>query len=145
EVQPSHWLKRNGRSVARAEFDAVEKSDDCHPSQLGLSRTRTLAAAAGAGRGKCCRTEGGSAGTQRLRLPHHPISERRHLAIALGPSYWHSSLEPGDTLTPRAQLPGDVQADVAVVGAGFAGLWTAYYLLKADPARHVVVLEAETA
>jgi len=60
-------------------------------------------------------------------------------------SYWHDSLEPGDALTPRAALPGDRQADVVIVGAGFAGLWTAYYLLKADPARRVVVIDAQTA
>ena len=32
-----------------------------------------------------------------------------------------------------------------MVGAGFTGLWTAYYLLGADPGLRVVVLEAETA
>ena len=32
-----------------------------------------------------------------------------------------------------------------VVGAGFTGLWTAYYLLVADPSLRVTVLEAETA
>ncbi len=60
-------------------------------------------------------------------------------------SYWHDSLEHGDTLTPRASLPGDRKADVVIVGAGFGGLWTAYYLLRADPALRVVVIEAETA
>jgi glycine/D-amino acid oxidase-like deaminating enzyme len=34
--------------------------------------------------------------------------------------------------------------DVVVVGAGFTGLWTAYYLLRADPTLRVTVLEAET-
>jgi glycine/D-amino acid oxidase-like deaminating enzyme len=34
--------------------------------------------------------------------------------------------------------------DVAVVGGGFTGLWTAYYLMRADPSLRVVVLEAET-
>jgi len=34
---------------------------------------------------------------------------------------------------------------VAIVGAGYTGLWTAYYLRKADPALRVVVLESETA
>jgi glycine/D-amino acid oxidase-like deaminating enzyme len=38
-----------------------------------------------------------------------------------------------------------VRADVAVVGAGFTGLWTAYYLLRSDPTMRVVVLEKETA
>jgi glycine/D-amino acid oxidase-like deaminating enzyme len=46
---------------------------------------------------------------------------------------------------PRDPLPGDLQADVAIVGAGFTGLWTAYYLLRTDPTLRVVVLEAETA
>jgi glycine/D-amino acid oxidase-like deaminating enzyme len=60
-------------------------------------------------------------------------------------SYWHDSLEPGDDLAPRAALPGDRQADVVIVGAGFGGLWTAYYLLRANPALKVIVLEAQTA
>jgi glycine/D-amino acid oxidase-like deaminating enzyme len=34
---------------------------------------------------------------------------------------------------------------VAIVGAGFTGLWTAYYLLVADPHLRVAVVEAETA
>ncbi len=33
--------------------------------------------------------------------------------------------------------------DVAVVGGGFTGLWTAYYLARAQPGLDVVVLEAE--
>ncbi|TDU89742.1 glycine/D-amino acid oxidase-like deaminating enzyme [Kribbella voronezhensis] len=45
----------------------------------------------------------------------------------------------------RAALPGDRTADIAIVGAGYTGLWTAYYLLKADPKLRIVVLEAETA
>lgn len=34
-------------------------------------------------------------------------------------------------------------ADVVIVGGGYTGLWTAHYLLQADPALDVVVLEAE--
>jgi glycine/D-amino acid oxidase-like deaminating enzyme len=34
--------------------------------------------------------------------------------------------------------------DVAVVGAGFTGLWTAYYLARTDPSLRIAVLEAET-
>jgi glycine/D-amino acid oxidase-like deaminating enzyme len=45
----------------------------------------------------------------------------------------------------RPGLEGDRDADVAIVGAGFTGLWTAYYLAKADPTLRIVVLEAETA
>ena len=34
-------------------------------------------------------------------------------------------------------------ADVVIVGAGFTGLWTAHYLLSAEPSLDVVLLEAE--
>ena len=45
----------------------------------------------------------------------------------------------------RPSLPGGTQADVCIVGAGFTGLWTAYYLKRADPGLRVVVLEQEFA
>jgi glycine/D-amino acid oxidase-like deaminating enzyme len=51
---------------------------------------------------------------------------------------------PGE-LTPRPSLPGPIDVDVAVVGAGFTGLWTAYYLAAADPHLRVAVLEREIA
>jgi glycine/D-amino acid oxidase-like deaminating enzyme len=60
-------------------------------------------------------------------------------------SMWHDTLEPDDPGTPRPPLGGDLDADVAIVGAGFAGLWTAYHLLSADPTVGVVVLERDTA
>lgn len=59
------------------------------------------------------------------------------------PSMWLQ--ECGDDLTPRPPLPGDIDADVAIVGAGFTGLWTAYHLLREDPTMRVVVLEREIA
>lgn len=43
----------------------------------------------------------------------------------------------------RAPLPGDRDADVVIVGAGYTGLWTAYYLLEADPSLRVTILEKE--
>jgi glycine/D-amino acid oxidase-like deaminating enzyme len=60
-------------------------------------------------------------------------------------SFWHDTLPPEDTLEPRPVLGGDADADVAIVGAGYTGLWTAYYLLGLDPGLRVVVLEAEIA
>ena len=57
-------------------------------------------------------------------------------------SYW---LETAGDLTPRPRLDGSTDADVAIVGAGYTGLWTAYYLLRRDPSLRVVVLEAEIA
>ena len=42
----------------------------------------------------------------------------------------------------RPALPGPAEADVCIVGAGYTGLWTAYYLNQADPTLRIVVLEA---
>ena len=47
--------------------------------------------------------------------------------------------------SPRPSLPGSTEADVCIVGAGYTGLWTAYYLNRADPALRIVVLEASFA
>ncbi|MGI5525587.1 NAD(P)/FAD-dependent oxidoreductase [Micromonospora sp. CA-259024] len=58
-------------------------------------------------------------------------------------SYWLSTLD--EPLTPRPALPGDADADVVIVGAGYTGLWTAYHLARADPALRVIVLEMEIA
>lgn len=46
---------------------------------------------------------------------------------------------------PRPPLGGDVDVDVAVVGGGYTGLWTAYELLGLDPGLRVAVLERHTA
>jgi glycine/D-amino acid oxidase-like deaminating enzyme len=58
-------------------------------------------------------------------------------------SFWHDTV-PG-TLAAGDPLPGDVEADVAIVGAGFTGLWTAYYLAQRDPGLRIVVCEREIA
>ncbi|GAB3940929.1 FAD-dependent oxidoreductase [Kribbella albertanoniae] len=50
----------------------------------------------------------------------------------------------GTAEVTRAPLAGDRDADVVIVGAGYTGLWTAYYLAKADPSLRIVVLERET-
>ena len=57
--------------------------------------------------------------------------------------FWWRAL--GGASVTRPPLEGDAEADVAIVGAGFTGLWTAYYLARADPALRIVVLEAESA
>ncbi|MFF1819032.1 NAD(P)/FAD-dependent oxidoreductase [Kribbella sp. NPDC058245] len=48
-----------------------------------------------------------------------------------------------DPQVTRSPLAGDRDADVVIVGAGYTGLWTAYYLAKADPSLRIVVLEKE--
>jgi len=58
-------------------------------------------------------------------------------------SFWHDSAK--DFQETRNRLETDIHADVAIVGAGYTGLWTAYYLKKNNPALNIVIVEAETA
>ncbi|MEI7915001.1 MAG: FAD-dependent oxidoreductase [Mycobacteriaceae bacterium] len=55
-------------------------------------------------------------------------------------SHWFDRLP-----EPRSPLPGDRDADVCIVGAGYTGLWTAYYLAQLDPGLRITVLEARFA
>ncbi|MFI1048436.1 NAD(P)/FAD-dependent oxidoreductase [Streptomyces griseoruber] len=55
-----------------------------------------------------------------------------------GISYWYAD----DGLPAvREPLGGDRSADVVIVGGGYTGLWTAYYLKKAAPDLRITVLE----
>jgi glycine/D-amino acid oxidase-like deaminating enzyme len=56
-----------------------------------------------------------------------------------GVSFWWR--QEGVPTHSRPPLPGDVSADVCIVGAGYTGLWTAYYLKSLQPDLRVVVLE----
>src|SRR4051794_40065333 len=73
--------------------------------------------------------------------PAEPL--RSPVVLIGGPSFWFTQL--GGTPQRRPALPGSLDCDVVVVGAGYTGLWTAYYLKQADPALRVVVLEREFA
>ena len=44
---------------------------------------------------------------------------------------------------PSPPLKGDVNADVVILGGGFTGLWTAYFLTAVKPDLKVVVLEQD--
>ncbi|MFC1443780.1 FAD-dependent oxidoreductase [Streptacidiphilus sp. N1-10] len=55
-----------------------------------------------------------------------------------GVSFWYSTI---GLPTPRRPLDGSAEADVCIVGGGYTGLWTAYYLKKADPSLRITVLE----
>ncbi len=46
-------------------------------------------------------------------------------------------------LVPRKPLQGDREYDIAIIGGGFTGLWTAYYLKSLAPTLSVCVLEAQ--
>ena len=58
-------------------------------------------------------------------------------------SFWMDTAN--DDLTPRPALDGSTTADVAILGAGFTGLWTAQALLERDPSLRIVILEKEIA
>ena len=55
-----------------------------------------------------------------------------------GVSFWWRQL---GLPAPRPALPGDLDVDVVIVGAGYTGLWTAYYLKTLQPDLRVAVLE----
>lgn len=54
-------------------------------------------------------------------------------------SFWYADI--GLPATRRPPLTSDAEADVAIVGAGYTGLWTAHALKQADPDLRVIVLE----
>jgi glycine/D-amino acid oxidase-like deaminating enzyme len=60
-------------------------------------------------------------------------------------SLWLDTLPDGDLAHRRPALAGSTDADVAIVGGGYTGLWTAYYLARRDPSLRIVVLEREFA
>ncbi len=57
-------------------------------------------------------------------------------------SLWHATM-PAEEWNPRPALPGGTSVDVAIVGGGYTGLWTAYYLHRADPTLRIAIIEAE--
>jgi glycine/D-amino acid oxidase-like deaminating enzyme len=67
-----------------------------------------------------------------------------HGPAGSGLSFWHDdAADTGIDWTPKEMLDRDLQVDVAIVGGGYTGLWTAYYLAKADPSLRIAVLESE--
>ena len=60
-----------------------------------------------------------------------------------GLSFWHDTVP--DALDPRPALPGNLDVDVAIIGGGLTGLWTAWYLLEREPTLSIAVLEKEIA
>lgn len=57
-------------------------------------------------------------------------------------SYWFDSLDAPAVPQPPPALADAV--DVAIIGAGFTGLWTAYYLKQRKPELDIAVFEAMT-
>ena len=60
-----------------------------------------------------------------------------------GVSFWYADI--GLPETRRPPLAGETAVDVAIIGAGYTGLWTAWYLRQADPSLNVLVIEKDFA
>lgn len=56
-------------------------------------------------------------------------------------SFWLETC--GENLTPRPSLRESIDVDVAILGGGYTGLWTAYYLLRTNPRLKIAVVERE--
>ena len=57
------------------------------------------------------------------------------------PSWWLREALAADPGQPVAPLAGDTSADVAIVGGGYTGLWTAWFVTEHDPSARVVLIE----
>ncbi len=58
-------------------------------------------------------------------------------------SLWHDTID--DDWTPRPTLDGDTDVDIAIVGAGYTGLWTAYWLSEFQPDARIIVIDSQVA
>jgi len=57
-------------------------------------------------------------------------------------SFWHEVAPPYE---PGPPLEGERRVDIAIIGGGYTGLWTAYHLKTEQPSLEVAVLEQEVA
>ncbi|MBJ5547192.1 FAD-dependent oxidoreductase, partial [Salmonella enterica subsp. enterica serovar Derby] len=58
-------------------------------------------------------------------------------------SLWMDQLD--EPLCARPALRQDLDLDVCIIGAGYTGLWTAYYLKRQAPQLNIAVIEANIA
>ena len=69
--------------------------------------------------------------------------DNSHLARALAPArpvpFW---LDDAAAPAPEPAVSGAIRSDLAVIGGGFTGLWTALLAKQAAPGRDVVLVEA---
>lgn len=57
-------------------------------------------------------------------------------------SFWYDEI---GLPAPGPALRGELEVDVAIVGAGYTGLWSAYYLKRAEPSLKIAIIESHFA
>ena len=101
------------------------RQHEYRPAWAGAVRLRTTMAPGGLIRVHCA-----SDGPAPRRAPACPLpGTRRGTPAPAGGSFWYLNGDPAGAST----LEGRASADVAIIGGGFTGLWTAIRLLEADP------------
>jgi glycine/D-amino acid oxidase-like deaminating enzyme len=73
------------------------------------------------------------------RQRRRPAASARAI-VPPGRPWW---LDEAPPVEPEPPLEGDLDADVAIVGGGYTGLWTALAVREREPSARIVVLEAE--
>jgi glycine/D-amino acid oxidase-like deaminating enzyme len=71
--------------------------------------------------------------TEPIGKEHRVNSTYKHVV------YWHDT----EQVVLEPPLRDTVECDVCIVGGGFTGLWTAYFLKEAEPALDIRVVEAK--
>ena len=112
---PASWSGRQPRTTRRL-YNCADVTGNSRPF---MSRSSTRSSVAE----PVARRRGPGAATRALRG-------------APPASFW---LDRPDAPRPRRALRGNATADLAVVGGGFTGLWTALLAKERDPARDVVL------
>ena len=67
----------------------------------------------------------------------------RDLPPDAGRSWWLREALAADPGEPAPPLAGDVEADVAILGGGFTGMWTALHLTDREPDLRIALLEQD--
>jgi glycine/D-amino acid oxidase-like deaminating enzyme len=58
-------------------------------------------------------------------------------------SFWLREAVDDHPVEPQPRLSGDLSADVVIVGGGYTGMWTAWFLAERSPGIDVVLVEAD--
>ena len=134
---------RHPRSPEQAARLDGLRGRSCHPSRRGL--TVPPPAPGGSRPGAHSPPGGWSAWSHHERPTARPRASSQRCARCATPGRSPFWLDSPEAPAPRPALTGTDRCDLAVVGAGFTGLWTALLAKERDPGADVVVLDAGAA